>query len=191
MDTELCQRVAGNLGLEAPAGAPAVDAGSSAALSLVPAAPGPIAGRVVGVLVGPGADGAGVEALGKALDAEGATLYVLAPTGGAVARAGGPLPVDRTTLTTQSVEYDALVVAGGSSAAGLATDPWAAVNLAEAFRHHKVLAGWGEGLAVLEAYGMTAEMPGVVGGRKADATFAGRLVEAMGWHRHWARPDVV
>ena len=189
VNAELCQRVAANLGLDAPAGAPAADAGSSPALSLIPVEPGPIAGRVVGVLVGPGVDDRGVKALRRALDAEGATLYVIAPTGGAIAGAGGPLPVDRTTLTTQSVEYDALVVAGGAAAAALATDPYTAVNLAEAFRHHKVLAGWGEGLAVLEAHGMNAETPGIVGGRKADAGFAGRLVEAMGWHRHWDRPD--
>jgi hypothetical protein len=30
----------------------------------------------------------------------------------------------------------------------------------------------------------------VVVGDAADAGFADRLVEAMGWHRHWDRPDV-
>jgi catalase len=62
-----------------------------------------------------------------------------------------------------------------------------AVNLGEAFRHHKVLGAWGEGQAVLEACGMTADLPGVVVGDKADAAFASRLVESMGWHRHWGR----
>jgi hypothetical protein len=28
---------------------------------------------------------------------------------------------------------------------------------------------------------------GIVTSKKADASFAADLVEAMGWHRHWAR----
>jgi len=190
VDAELCERIALNLGMDAPAGAPAANAGSSLALSQVPAEPGPITGRVVGVLVGPGVDDAGVESLRQALGAEGANLYVVAPTGGTVDGAGGPLPVDRTVLTTQSVEYDALVVAGGDSAAVLGTDPYTAVNLGEAFRHHKVLAAWGEGQAVLEACGITDGTAGIVFGDAADDDFADRLVEAMGWHRHWERPPV-
>jgi len=98
-----------------------------------------------------------------------------------------PMPVDRTGLTTQSVEYDALVVAGGSSAEAVGADPYTAVNLGEAFRHHKVLAAWGEGIAVLEASAIGADTPGVVTGDAADAGFGRRLVEAMGWHRHWDR----
>ncbi len=54
---ELCERVAANLGLDVPSGAPAADAGSSPALSQVPAEPGPILGRVVGVLAADGVDG--------------------------------------------------------------------------------------------------------------------------------------
>ena len=187
VDAELCGRVAAVLGMDAPAGSPATDAGSSPALSLVPAAPGPIVGRVVGVLAGDGVDDAGVKALRTALEAAGASLYVIAPTGGTVAGEGRALPVDRTVLTTQSVEYDALVVAGGGSAATLAVDPYTALNLGEAFRHHKVLAAWGDGQAVLGACGMSADQPGIVVGETVDADFAARLVEAMGWHRHWDR----
>jgi catalase len=185
---ELCERVAANLGLDAPRGAPADDAGSSPALSQVPPAPGPILGRTVGVLTADGVDGAGVDALRDALVAEGAALYVIAPRGGAVAGADGPVPVDRTVMTTQSVEYDAMVVAGGASADAVGADPNTALNLGEAYRHHKVLAAWGEGQAVLAAAGVAADAPGVVVGEAADADFAGRLVEAMGWHRHWDRP---
>lgn len=113
-DAELRERVATHLGLSAPAGSPAQDAGASPAPSQAPAQAGPIAGRTVGVLVGEGVDVAGVEALRDALGAEGATLHVIAAEGGAVAGDGGSLAVDRTVLTTPSVEYDALVVAGGA-----------------------------------------------------------------------------
>ena len=190
VDAELCERVALNLGMDAPTGAPATDAGASPALSQVPLEPGPITGRVVGVLCGPGVDDAGVKALRNALGAEGANLYVIAPSGGTLAGKKGPLPVDRTVLTTQSVEYDALVVAGGSSAAVVGTDPYTAVNLGEAFRHHKVVAAWGEGRTVLEACGITADLPGVVAGTKADGAFAAQVVAAIGLHRHWDRLPV-
>lgn len=191
VDAELCGRIALNLGMDTPTGAPATDAGSSPALSQVPTGPGPIMGRTIGVLAGDGVDDAGVEVLRLALDAEGATLYVVAPTGGSVDGSGGPLAVDRTVLTTQSVEYDALVVAGGASASALATDAYTAVNLGEAFRHHKVVAAWGEGRAVLEACGISTDAAGVVIGEDADDGFAGQLIESMGWHRHWDRVPVV
>ncbi len=59
------------------------------------------------------------------------------------------------------------------------------MNLGEAFRHHKVLAAWGEGEDVLAACGITAELPGIVVAEASDADFASQLVESMGWHRHW------
>ncbi len=186
VDPELCARVASHLGLPVPSGDPAPDAGSSAALSMLPVAPGPITGRTVGVLAGDGVDTAGVETLRTILGAAGATLYVIAPRAGTVDGDGGPLPVDRTVLTTQSVEYDALVVAGGASAAVVGAEPYTAVNLGEAFRHHKTIAAWGEGALVLERCGTTAG-PGVVVADRAGADFADQVVEAMGWHRHWDR----
>jgi catalase len=187
VDPELTERVALNLGLDVPTGTPAADAGVSPALSQVPAAPGPIAGRVVGVLTAEGVDAAGVVGLRDALGTLGATLYVIAPTAGAVAGQDEPLPVDRTVLTTQSVEYDALVVAGGGSAAVVGADPYTAVNLGEAFRHHKTIAAWGEGQDVLVRAGIDVTAPGVVVSGTADAAFAENLAEAMGWHRHWNR----
>ena len=89
------------------------------------------------------------------------------------------------------MEYDALVVAGGTSAGALAADPYAAINLGEAFRHHKTIAAWGEGRDVLEQCSITAGAAGVVVGDAADSAFVDELVEAMGWHRHWNRVPVI
>jgi catalase len=86
------------------------------------------------------------------------------------------------------VEYDALIVAGGASANALAVDPYIGVNLGEAFRHHKPIAAWGEGTAVLEASGIAQDAAGVVVATKPSRTFSTELIEAIGWHRHWARP---
>jgi len=186
VDAELCQRVATNLGMQAPTGSPSTTAGTSPALSQFPAAPGPIAGRVVGVLAGDGVDSAGVEALRQALQAEGATMYVIGPRGGTLEGSGGPVPVDRSALTTQSVEYDALVVAGGASADAVGRDPYAAVNLGEAFRHHKTIGAWGQGSTVLDRLSMTGK-PGVLSSSEANAAFAEDLISAIGSHRHWDR----
>ena len=193
VDAELCRRVAGNLGLDTPKGTPAEKEEPSAALSQIPTAASPIDGRVVGVLAGDGVDRAGLEALRRAVKGAGATLYVIGPRGGTLKGKGGVVAVDRSALTTQSVEYDALIVAGGTSAEALAADPYAAENLGEAFRHHKTIGAWGEGVEVLDALSMI-DAPGVVTAKKSDTAFGEKVIEAMGWHRHWdrspsSRPD--
>ena len=85
------------------------------------------------------------------------------------------------------MEYDALIVAGGASAETLAVDPYIAVNLGEAFRHHKTISAWGEGIAVLEACGIAEDTPGVVTAAKPARGYSIALIEAIGWHRHWGR----
>ena len=93
----------------------------------------------------------------------------------------------KSALTTQSVEYDAIVVAGGEGAQSLPVDPYMAVNLGEAFRHCKTIAAWGQGVDVLQACSISPEAPGIVVGPSANRTFIKELVEAIGWHRHWDR----
>ena len=72
VDPDLCGRVCGNLGLAVPKGSPATDVGVSPALSMMPAAPGPITGRVVALLAAPGVDERAVTLIQKGLDAAGA-----------------------------------------------------------------------------------------------------------------------
>jgi catalase len=186
VDADLCGRVAANLGLPVPKGSPSKTGAKSRALSQLSSAPGSIAGRTVGVLADDGVDGAGLARLCRAVESAGATLYVLAPRGGTIKGENADVAVDRSTLTTQSVEYDALVVAGGPSADAVAGDPYAAVNLGEAFRHHKTIGAWGEGTTVLDLLALTGA-PGVVTAKKADGSFAQELIAAMGRHRHWDR----
>ncbi|MEO7571218.1 MAG: catalase, partial [Acidimicrobiales bacterium] len=180
---DLCERVAANLGEAAPAGSPDASGERSAALSLIPTEPGPVTGRVVGVLVADGADLAGVSAVRAALGKAGAALHVIAPRGGEVeGSTGKALMGDATLFNSDSVVYDAVVVAGG--AAGVADHEKAALMLQEAFRHHKVIGAWGDAAGVLAPLGI--EGAGVVAGGKPKA-FAASLIEAMGWHRHWER----
>jgi catalase len=183
VDRELCARVAAGLGLRAPSGKPAT-AVPSPALSQITGKPGPITGRVVGVVAGPGSDLAGIAKLRKALAKEGATLRIIAETGGTLVSGEITETVDRTLLTTRSIEYDAVVVAAGT--AGL-DDPKLALLLSETNRHFKVLGGWGDGDQVLRAAGIDTTAPGVICAPKAAPAYLEKLLTAIRLHRAWDR----
>jgi catalase len=183
----LTERVAASLGKEAPRGKPAKNILVSPALSLLPSESGPIAGRVVGVYAADGVDGTGLASVSKALESAGAVVTIIAPHGGTITSEGGPVAVTKSALTTQSVEYDALIVAGGEGAEAFAHDPYIAVNLTEAYRHYKPIAAWGTGVQVLEGCGISDEAPGIVMAQSPKRAFSAALIEAIGWHRHWER----
>jgi catalase len=187
VDAGLTSAVAANLGKAAPKGRPTRGVVASPALSLMPTAPAPVAGRVVGILASDGVDGAGLRSLVKAITSAGAVAQVIAPHGGTISGQSGTVDVDKSAMTTQSVEYDALVVAGGPGAAELGADPYTALNVGEAFRHYKPIAAWGEGRDVLAACGVASDAEGVVTGASANRAFAKDLIDAVGWHRHWGR----
>jgi catalase len=180
VDAELCGRVAGNLGLAAPQGSPAADAGSSAALSMMPAAPGSIAGRVVALLAAPGAEERAVTLVQKGLDAAGAVGFVVAPHGG---KLDGTIEVHKTVWNCESVEFDAVVVANAAAMNG----PKAQLFLLEAYRHCKTIAAWGDAVAALADLGIAEGSPGVLVTKAPTKGFVTALCEAIGWHRHWDR----
>ncbi|MEV6286132.1 catalase [Kribbella sp. NPDC051770] len=187
VDAELCAAVAEGLGLPAPSGAP-VEVEPSPALSQVLAEPGPITGRVIGVFAGPGADLAGVTKLRRAVEAQGAVLRLLAPIGGTLKKGRSEHIVERTLLTTRSIEYDALVVAGGIPDF---TDVKLSVLLGELFRHCKVIGAWGDGDQVLAAAGIDTGAPGIVLGESPAKAFTTELLNAVGLHRVWERAEQV
>jgi catalase len=96
--------------------------------------------------------------------------------------------VDRTLLTTRSVEFDALVVADGVAPSN---DIKLVVLLQEAFRHCKAIGAWGTGRAVLEGAGIDLGSPGVLVGTTVAKKFTDDLITAVGLHRAWARADAV
>ncbi len=183
VDGDLCTRVATGLGLPAPAGTPA-EVVPSPALAQITLEPGPIAGRVIGVVAGPASDLAGIAKLRKAVTAEGAVVRVIAEIGGVLGRGNTKQIVDRTFLTTRSIEFDAVVVADGS--AGVESNKLT-VLLQEAYRHFKVLGSWGDGADVLTAAGIDTAASGVLSADKASPAYVGGLVRAIGMHRVWDR----
>ena len=184
VDADLCAQVAAGLGLPAPTGAPAEDATVSPALSQMIAVPGPIAGRKIGVIADAGSDLAGIGRLRKAMEKLGATVLVIAPVGGVLGRGVRQLPVDRTRLTTRSVEFDAVVIAAGTAPSN---DIKQTLFLQEMFRHCKVLGAWGDGAAGLEIADIPSVGPGLVVGDSVARPFLDQLVAGIGLHRAWDR----
>jgi catalase len=181
VDADLCTKVAAHLGQEAPTGQPAANIVASPALSMVADGPGPVASRIVGIIATDASDSAELEALVAALDAEGVVGQIVAPHGGVVA---GGVPVDKTFHSTDSVEFDALVLAGGVDDT---VDRKVGVMAQEAYRHHKTVGAWGTANVVLGGLGILEDSPGVVTGLLGDDAFGQALIEALSWHRHWAR----
>ena len=104
VNVDFAAAVALHLGVPAPAGAPSGDVGASPALSQAPVVSGPVAGRVVGVLVTDGEDAAGVITLRDALGPAGVALHFIAPHGGAVRGSGRTgVGAEATVFNTDSV----------------------------------------------------------------------------------------
>jgi catalase len=195
IDPVLCAEVATGLGLPAPEPTvPLADAEPSPALSQVGEA-WPPDGRMVGIVVDPDGDLAGVEELRAQVFAAGMVPLLIGPHGGTI----GGMAVQRTFATTRSVELDVVLLAGSpapapdalpardakAGAADTTVDPRVVLLLEECFRHAKVIGAWGAGTAVLEAAGC-GQAAGIVRGDSAEAVFAG-VQEQMGFHRTWER----
>ncbi|HTW20110.1 MAG TPA: catalase [Mycobacteriales bacterium] len=185
VDAELTQRVAAGLGLAVPRAATApAKVKPSPALSMVTDVPGPIAGRVVGVVATTDTDLGAIARMRKKLNADGAVLRVIADTGGSLGEGRAAQPVERTLLTTRSIEFDAVVIGNGI---GAPLDHRLAVLIAEMYRHYKCVGAWGDGAEVLEAAGVDLAAPGVVTAKRGGDDLATMLTEALGKHRAWDR----
>jgi catalase len=184
VDTDLCARVAAGLGLPAPDGepGPARDVAASPALSQMVTVPGPITGRTIGVFADSGADLAGIGKLRRAAAKLGATVRVIAAVGGMLDDGTHSETVERTLLTTRSIEFDALLIAAGTTPAA---DLKLALLLQEAYRHCKTLAAWGDGSQT--RCGIPLEGPGMTLGKTVAKTFTDQLFTSIGMHRAWQR----
>jgi len=188
VDADLCAQVAAGLGLPAPAGKPVQDAVPSAALSQMTTTPGPISGRKVGVIADAGSDLAGIDKLRAALEGQGAKLFVIAPVGGVLKRGSRRVTVDRTLLTTRSIEFDAVLVAGGTTPTN---DIKLVILLQETFRHCKAMGAWGDGAAILQSAGISADSAGVLTADAVTKSLTQQLTAALGVHRAWERAVAV
>jgi catalase len=162
----------------------------------------PVTGRIIGIIVGDDPDLKDLRTVRKKIFANGMIPLIIAPQAGMLT--GGRdahVPVQRTFLTARSVEFDALLIAGGPITPGqhvqapldakatvvnAAVDPRVLLMLAEAFRHSKAIGGWGDAADILTAAGCPTEAPGVA---LADTPteVLGQLTNLLGTHRVWER----
>jgi catalase len=151
---------------------------------------------MVGIVVDPDGDLAGVEEVRLAVFGAGMVPLLIGPHGGTV----GGMAVQRTFATARSVEFDVVLLAGAPAPAPdalpardakagaadtAAIDPRVVLLVEEAYRHCKVIGAWGAGATVLEAAGVTGT-PGIVRGDGA-AEVLERVQEQMAYHRAWER----
>ncbi len=201
IDAGLCAAVAKGLGMPVPAATVQTpDVEPSPAVSQI-GGKWPVAGRVVGIIADSESDLSLVTAARAALDAAGVVPLVVAPSGGVLEPEDGPaVPVQRSYLTARSIEFDAVLVAGGRTPAvdaipgrdakagerGATLDPRVVLMVCEAFRHGKAIGAWGPGAAVLDLAGIPQDAPGIVSGKGPDTVIpvVGELLSA---HRAWER----
>jgi len=188
VDADLCQQVADGLGLPAPQGNPPSDVTTSPALSQIVTAPGPVAGRKVAVIADAGSDLAGIATLTKTLQKQGVEVLVTAAVGGTLKSGRRSIVVERTFATARSIEFDAVLVAAGTTPT---TDIKLVVMLQEAYRHCKPLGAWGDGVSLLDGAGIERGAAGILVGSGSDKSFGAELVAALGLHRVWERADAV
>jgi catalase len=165
VDEMLARHVAGGLGLRAmPEAADTArptrtDLPASPALSILANAPGTFAGRKVGALVTDGVDAALLSGLGTALEKEGATLEIVAPTvGGVEASDGTRVEGDHRIDGGPSVLFDAVVLLPSTTGvASIVQNPAARDFVADAFAHCKYIGYAAAAAPLLEKAGVPAE----------------------------------
>ncbi|MQT56154.1 catalase HPII [Pseudomonas sp. FSL R10-1350] len=194
IDLELARRVAENLGLPAPkAGtvpARKTSVSASPALSQANLLPGNIKTRKVAVLAANGVEGKAIEALKKALTAQGAHAKLLGPTSAPVKTAEGKLlNVDGSMEGLPSVAFDAVFVPGGAeSIKALSGDGVALHYLLEAYKHLKPIAVHGDARQLLDVLHLQVDdgLLAIKDAQDLKAFFA-----AIAQHRVWAREPKV
>jgi catalase len=198
IDPKLADRVAKGLGLREkvppaqPAKEPRADLKVSKALSIVQNGPKTFAGRKIGVLVTDGTDRALFEALKAAVESEGASVEVIAPTiGGVTASDGTPIESQQKIGGGPSVLYDAVAVMPSEAGCkSLLKNAAAKDFVSDAFAHLKFIGYVDAAMPLFEKAGVAADMDdGFVPLAKAKGPAA--FIAACRKLRRWEREQVV
>jgi catalase len=145
VDQDLAARVADGLAMPLPpktaAAVEPIDMDASPLLRIVGKYPETLQGRAVGILVTDGADGAVVEAVKGAAQAEGASVKIIAPkVGGAKLKGGKLLKADGQLAGMPSVLFDAVaLVLSEEGCADLLGESAAVDFVSNAFVHLKAI----------------------------------------------------
>ncbi len=198
IDRTLAEIVAGKLGMrDMPRAAqtatpPRDDLAPSAALSIAKNGPGSFAGRKVGVLVGNGSDATILEKLRQAIEKEGATMELIAPTiGGIETSEGAWMKADHMIDGGPSVLFDAVaLVLSEESANRLCGEASARDFVADAFSHCKFIGFNVSAVSLLAKAGIDPDMDEGLMPIDHAAAMAG-FVKACRKLRLWTREETV
>lgn len=146
--------------------------------------------RKVAVLVEDGYIAAQLNPFLSALEAAGMTPEVVSHTLSPLKSDDGhELEVDHTFLTSDSVLFDSIYIAGGTKSRDLLLQKKEAIAfLKEGFSHFKAIGAAYEAAEILEAAGI-GNGSGVVVAEEVEkaATFSDAFIAAAAEHRHWDR----
>lgn len=185
VDEALAQGVADGLGVPlppaAPARAPVLDLGTSAALSIQRNMKRTLEGRAVGILVADGSDAATLHSVRAAVHAAGGRVVIIAPrVRGVTLGDGAECHVDGQLAGTPSVTVDAIaVILSQDGAEALVRDAAAVQFVADAYAHLKAIAFDAGGRLLLDRAGVQPD-DGVVPTENAVAfadAAAGRVFD--------------
>ncbi|MCM3666691.1 catalase [Mesobacillus subterraneus] len=192
IDTFLAAQVAVSVGAKKPANSKTMEVTlTSPALSQLNTVKLPNT-RKVAILADNGFNTAEVTDLMELLKKSGITAEIISKNLGMIQGDDGKeLEVNHTLLTSSSVLYDALFVAGGQqSVDSLKQKKEAVYFVDEAFSHFKAVGAGKEGSALLAAAGISLEgSPGVVVFENSNEVTAEsqKFIDAIIEHRHWNR----
>ena len=191
VDETLASRVADGLGMALPAAsAPAskpFDMEESPALRIVGKYPDTLKGRLIGILVTDGADGAVVASVRTSSEAAGAQVQIIAPKiGGVTLRDGSKLKADRQLQGAPSVLFDAVALVLSDAGCELLLGEGAAVDFVkDAFGHLKAIGHNPAAQRLLDKAGVEPD-PGVIALGKSSKGFC-----AAAATRQWNRESKV
>jgi catalase len=175
VDSDLAARVAAGLNMDLPKKSEAAvepqDLDLSPALRIVGKYPESLQGRAVGILVTDGADGAVVQALTKAVEAEGASIKIVSPKiGGVKLKDGKLLKADGQLAGTPSVVFDAVALVLSEAGCETLLKDSAGVDFVfNAFGHLKAIGFTAQAQPLLDKAGVTPDAGVVDLGEGADA----------------------
>lgn len=198
VDHDLAKAVAANLGIELTKEQlahklpkPVNGLKSDPALSLYASGEQVIKSRRVSLLVADGVSMKSVEAIRKALKAEGVHPQILAPRMGTVKTAEGKeLTVDGALNGSPSVLVDAVIVPDGKeSVKTLLKDGDAKYHICQAYKHLKPIAFAGEANELLKAANLPHGKDAGLIAEADEGKLMAAFIKAMKMHRIWDREE--
>ena len=186
IDEDLAARVADGLAMDLPVAAPAarkpVEMPVSDALSIQKQALNTFEGRKVGILFAEGSDKAMIDKLKKGVEAQGGSVFLVAPKVGGIPVKGGTLKADGKLEGSPSVLFDAVAsILMPDAAAKLAMQGAAVQWFMDAYGHCKTIAHCKGTRIILDKAGVEPD-EGVVPNEE---------LLNVGPVRHWAREPKV